>query len=189
MAEHPRPNQENLYTYQPLARLLNKPSVLSLDLSDGFREIAISLPVLLPVGAAGLRLPCPVSEYPECLSTEGFFYSLATLEDVFEVKLCRVVDEITGVVLCYSNGTEASLGWVRLDCLRTLGRADSSGMWLLVLEDQFGFPQVIDISLTLPLSDSQMYFSVQWCGKLEWWFSRRQCQLHYKGRKSLSTRP
>lgn len=188
MAEHPRPGQENLYSYQLLAKLLNKPSILSLDLSDGLREIAFSVPVLQPKSAITPYLSSPESEYPESLTTERFFYSRAALEDVSKVKFCRVADKITGMVLRYSNDAEVSLGWVRLDCLCTLERADSSGMWLLVLEDHYGFPQVIDISLTLPLTDSQKYFSVQWCGQLEWWFSRRQCQLHYRDRKTLSTR-
>ncbi|KAK9443916.1 hypothetical protein VB005_02441 [Metarhizium brunneum] len=192
LAEHPIPGQELRYKYQPIARLQNKATTLCFDLTNGVRAVSVSSPESTdpqePLPPSPPCPPRPVSAYPHTVSPEMFFYSFAMLENVSELKLCRVGDTITGMVLRYSDSTEASLGWVRRETLRSMQKEDdSSGLWLLISISS-GFPRVSDIRLTLPSANEGKYFAMQWCGKLEWWFSRRQCQLRYEGISTLEPR-
>jgi hypothetical protein len=109
------------------------------------------------------------------------------LESVAELKLCRVKNSITGIVVRYLDGAQVSLGWGREGALRSMQKEDDNvGLWLLISTSS-GFPRVTDVSLTLPLAEKGSYFEIQWCGKLEWWFSRRQCQLCYEGNRTQRT--
>lgn len=189
MGEHPVPGQECRYGYQLITRLENRACTLGLDLTDGVQAVLVS--ALVPPNPDKLRHPClprPVSAYPLSVSPEKFFYSHAILENVAELKLCRAGNTITGIVLRYLDGAEESLGWVREGALRSMQKDDNSaGLWLLISASS-GFPRVTNISLTLPLAEKGSYFTVQWHGKLEWWFSRRQCQLFYEGNSTQETR-
>lgn len=185
MGEHSRRGRR--FSYELIARLSNEPSLFYLDMSDGLREVALSVPLSQKAARTEPYLPKPASAYPQCLPTEDFFFSAASLEDVSEIKLCRVSEGISGVVLRYSDDREVSLGWVHPDHLSSPQRVDSLGMWLFVSEPCDGFPVVTDIKLSLPLADSQKYFAIQWRGQLEWWFSLRQCQLYHEGRCTRAT--
>ncbi|EFY88702.1 hypothetical protein MAC_05320 [Metarhizium acridum CQMa 102] len=187
MEAHPR--NSHRFSYELVAKLSNEPSLFYLDLRSGLQEIRCGNepPVQDPIKTKPDLLE-PTSTYPQCLPTEFFYFSTASLEDVSEIKLCKDAQRISGVVLGYSDGREVSLGWVHPDHLSSPMKVDDSlGMWLLVSET--GLPLltdirlVTDIRLTVPMAEAQKYFAVQWRGQLGWWFSVRQCQLHHEGEK------
>ncbi|KAG8416200.1 hypothetical protein J3459_013696 [Metarhizium acridum] len=78
MGEHPRKGRG--FSYKLITRLLNEPSLFYFDLSDGLREVALSVPLSQKAAIPELCLPKPASAYPQCLPTEDFFFSAASLE-------------------------------------------------------------------------------------------------------------
>jgi hypothetical protein len=120
------------------------------------------------------------------MAFELFCYSVANLEGVTHVRPCRRADVVTGMVLVYRNGTRASLGWVSLDRLGEPKAVDNFGMWIAVTKSNLDFPRVTGIFYSRP--EDGKYLHVRWHGKLEWWFSTRQCKLHHNGEHTIETR-
>ncbi|KAM3446846.1 hypothetical protein MY3296_009282 [Beauveria thailandica] len=130
MGEHPRPGTEDTYKYKTLLGLSdNRPVTIYADMSDGLRSIMIPKN-LTNVSRAKPRLTLlqPTSMFPR--SHDSFFYSKAPLEAVSRIRVCRVEERITGMLLGYSNGSWTSLGSVDLDQLDSAMDVDTCGLWI-----------------------------------------------------------
>ncbi|SPQ20852.1 7fe6b43f-d362-4d17-a62d-94c47311d6b1 [Thermothielavioides terrestris] len=122
LGSHPASGGGN-YQYALVCRPAEHgPSRIYFDLSlYGIHSLAVDTP--LPSGAVVLPSPAPpVSPCPELGPYEIFTYTSAALDGVVEVTPCRSdVAEfgpaITGLLLRYADGRQASLGQVRLDRL------------------------------------------------------------------------
>lgn len=116
-----------------------------------------------------------------------FFHSEAMLNDATEVIPCRsaTTNRVSGLLLRYANGSEAALGVVRLDCLSRpvrLSRGDI--MWLeFVKVEHTVFMRSVRFSRP-PHGSTSHWFPVPKHGRLEWWFSARECQITHEGRTS-----
>ncbi|KAM3496927.1 hypothetical protein MY10362_009704 [Beauveria mimosiformis] len=196
MGEHVRPGWEGAYWYIRLSTSSkNEAMSLYADLTAGLRAVAISAALVEPRKARLLAGPSPrtASPYPRSLPFENFCYAKASLEDVCAVATCRRADidgqVIAGIVLCYTDGTEASLGWVAPGRLDSPTPVPDGGIWLRVSLSRTGFPRVTAMAFAVPVDEDDGYLRLQWRGELEWWFSRRQCQLCYNGEVSAETKP
>lgn len=129
-----------------------------------------------------LRLPSPIAD-PPLLPADELLYSEAALSNVEKIILGKNEACITGVVLYYSNGRRASLGWFSSDSLAAAEKVDSCCLWLRVEKKSVKFPQIMSISCRRPAMESK-YFHIKWSGALAWWFSFRQCQLFYDGQQT-----
>ncbi|KAI0433509.1 hypothetical protein F5Y09DRAFT_298597 [Xylaria sp. FL1042] len=138
-------------------------------------------------------IPTPLSLYPESTSLDDYFYTSAALENVIEFTPCeRNVAgrlSIIGLLFRYSDGTQACIGQFRLDCAAIpLVVANSSRMWLS-LDTEDGFPFVKSVGVSQPPRPmSQRCLYVSWVGRLEWWFSHKQCKLYYQSQASIATK-
>lgn len=168
------------------AALSQQPVTLFLGLNDeGYQDVAFSVPPPRAVDGRSLpslpNLPSPASPLPRSIRYEHFFYSCAKLSHVSEVIPCRMDGIVKGILLNYLDGRMASLGQIRLDRLDKAEKVSQYGLWLQVSPSAKGFPQVTDLRVGIPSPDSGNYFHIEWLGHLEWWSSRRQCQLCYNG--------
>ncbi|KAK8148179.1 hypothetical protein G3M48_000219 [Beauveria asiatica] len=130
MGEHPRPGTEDTYKYKTLLGLSdNRPVTIYADMSDGLRSVMIPKN-LTNVSRVKPRLTLlqPTSMFPR--SHDSFFYSKAPLEAVSRIRICRVEERITGMLLGYSNGSWTSLGSVDLDQLESAMDVDTCGLWI-----------------------------------------------------------
>lgn len=156
----------------------------------GIRRLAFESPK--PISQSqSIRIPIPSYPYPEhydCVDC-GYFYSSAAMENVIKIIPCEeeyVVDHrtIVGLLFRYSDGTQACVGRFRLDCAGTpLVVGKSPQMWLSFYEDMRIIVDMGVSSPPWPMSPTCLY--VSWAGKLEWWFSQRQCRLHYGDQSSI----
>lgn len=140
--------------------------------------------------------PFPIlraSEVPSPSAIEDFFYSGHDLTDLVKVTPCKFVDRegYSGMLLHFSAGRRESVGSVRLDCLCPSIDLERSGTSLfLVFERRVDLhPYVAEITTT-PCSTETGYepmLELSCDGRLEWWWSRHQTYVIYKGQQSLST--
>lgn len=168
-------SQDSEYRYTRIASFRNAPTTLHLDTSHGLAALQ-TLP-----SEGDIPNPDPIIAAPSEMPWNELIYSHAALENVERVIVCRGDDVITGLILCYSNGAQASLGWQLHDTLSAPTSVAPEGLWLLVETDTH-LPRVVDISLMRPAVEGKSYFHIRWSGMLVWWFSIRQCQLHFDGR-------
>ncbi len=185
MGEYPPPGTESQYENTLILSASNEPTSFFVDLGKGLR--AVGTGHRATEGKATLSLPSAMSSYPRSMTFERFYYSITSLEDVTEVIPCRIASVIVGAIFCYRNGTRASLGWVTLEHLGTPEVVDTPGLWFRIAKFGPGFPRVTAIHHRRPVAGGQEHLHVQWQGELEWWFSCRQCQLHYNGRQTPTT--
>lgn len=186
LAEHPPPGFESEYSYHLTAAVSQQPVTLFLGFNDeGYQDVAFSLPPPRAVDGRSLpslpNLPSPASPFPRSIRYEHFFYSCAEVRHVSEVIPCRVDGNVKGIILNYLDGRVASLGQIRLDLLDKAETVSQYGLWFQVSPSAKGFPQVTDLRVNIPSPDVGSYFHIEWLGHLEWWSSRRQCQLRYNG--------
>ncbi|KAM3500467.1 hypothetical protein MY11210_009515, partial [Beauveria gryllotalpidicola] len=183
MGEHVRPGWEGTYWYILLSTSSkNKATSLYADFTAGLRAVAISPALVEPrkaqLSAGPSSRSAVLSPYPRSLPFENFCYAKASLEDVCAVATCRRADIdgelIAGMVLCYADGTEASLGWVAPDGLDSPTPVPDGGIWLRVSLSRTGFPRVTAMAFAVPADEDDAYLRLQWRGELEWWFSQRQ---------------
>lgn len=170
------------HKYTRIATFHDKPTTLYLDTSHTLAALQT-----LHSESESLHLSTPIV-YPSRLPWNELLYSQAALENVEQVILCRDESVITGLVFCYSNGSRASLGWLVHDRLSAPKSADPNGLWLLITTNKQQLPQVINVSFTRPTTGENTYFHIRWSGVLVWWFSLRQCQLHFDGRQTQALR-
>lgn len=125
---------------------------------------------------------------------ENFLDAKASLEDVSGVATCRRADidgqVITGIVLRYTDKTEASRDWVAPDGLDSPIAVPDSGIWHYVALSRTGFPIVTSRAFifTALTREDNAYLRLRWRGELEWWFSPRQCQLYYNSKLTAETK-
>lgn len=159
----------------------------------GIHKLAFDSPEPISHGQSPI-IPTPLSPYPESTSLEDYFYTFAALENVVEITPCegKVAGKrsITGLLFRYADGHQACVGQFRLDCAATpLVVGTSPKLWLS-FDKKDGCPFVDGVGVSRPPKpESQECLHVSWDGKLEWWFSYRQCKLYYKGQSSVPTRP
>ncbi|KAL7794340.1 hypothetical protein V8C37DRAFT_415184 [Trichoderma ceciliae] len=162
LGKHPTPG--HTYSDSRVATFRNEPDYMYLYIegSSGVRELALNPAPNAHETSQNLRLPVPKSRYPKLTSVESYFFTSAPLETLGSIKLCSSNGIVTGLLLHYHDGSRASVGQVRLDRLT---------------EERQLSPANLDSDLEVPCH-----------GTLEWWFSRRQCQLAHEWRTSASTR-
>lgn len=138
---------------------------------------------------------CPVLSRPALFSPhtgsdEGFFWSSASLEGVTALRQCRRGNsqgrqEVIGLLFTHADGTVSSVGQVRWDCLgKRSDVAGSDDLWLAFERTASRCPYISDAQLSP--SERPGRFRLSWRGRLEWWYSYRQCQIRYDGRTSIN---
>ncbi|RTE68894.1 hypothetical protein BHE90_016727 [Fusarium euwallaceae] len=183
------------YPWLPLDAPAGRPSSLFLD-SHPAAILALGFDSKLPAhnGRNTITFPKPVSEHPSPRSSEGFFWSQASLKDVAEITPCRGADatkpKITGLLFHYADRTMACVGQVRFDCLDEPLAVKSSERLYLRFEKTEDRPYVAEVlqSTEAPESTTGKWFHVPWTGILEWWHSYRQCQVWHEGSCSMKVK-
>ncbi|KJZ72249.1 hypothetical protein HIM_08391 [Hirsutella minnesotensis 3608] len=127
----------------------------------------------------------PTSKPPYTQYNEPWHYTNCVLENVAEIACC--VDgtvahrPIIGMMVYYDDGHRACIGQYRLDWVLDKSPVDRSMLLRLGLaKTRKNLPYVATITLgnpITPVSKSLSWMDVPWHGKLEWWFSQRQCRL------------
>ena len=123
---------------------------------------------------------------PETYPLKSCFHSEAALENVVQVTVCRSLRggnwHIDGLLFRYSNGDRASVGQFRMDHAGTPLETDNSQN----LHLGFGEggihtrPYVARIELGSPNEIGSLHWlCLPWMGKLKWWFTYNQCQVHH----------
>lgn len=137
------------------------------------------------------ELPMP-SSYPKTkLITIGdYFYTSASLENVTEITPCLgepdINGSIVGLLLRYSNGRQACVGRFRLDRAGKSLKASASGMLFLGFSRTMqNHPYVARVSVSRPRRAELTWLDLPWEGKLEWWFSCKECKVCHEGKMSL----
>ncbi|XP_044717283.1 uncharacterized protein HRG_08791 [Hirsutella rhossiliensis] len=125
------------------------------------------------------------SQPPYTQYNEPWHYTNCMLENVVEIACC--VDgtvshkPVIGMMVHYGDGHRACIGQYRLDWVLDKSPADPSmSLRIGLAKTRKNFPYVARITLgnpAAPASDSLSWMDVPWHGKLEWWFSQRQCRL------------
>lgn len=193
LGKHPTPGQA--YTYSRLAKLRSEPDYLYIDESKGIRELALS-PAPEINDAQILHIPTPLSRYPAITSVESYFYTFVRLENLDSIRLCNFNRTVTGLLLHYHDSSRATLGQVRLDRLGAEQRVPCDATIRFVIlrkPDQCPYvSNVIVFTACIPRNllpaATDLDFEITCHGILEWWYTRRQCQLAHNGRTSASTR-
>ncbi|KAI3340531.1 hypothetical protein F4824DRAFT_453598 [Ustulina deusta] len=138
-------------------------------------------------------VPTPLSPYPESTSLDDYFYTSTMLENVIELIPCKGKvagrPSIIGLLFRYSDSNQACVGQFRLDCTATpLVVGNSSKMWLS-FDTKDGYPFVDSVGVSRPPKPmSRRCLYISWAGRLEWWFSYRQCKVYYQGQTSVATK-
>ncbi|KAI1820331.1 hypothetical protein F4861DRAFT_73742 [Xylaria intraflava] len=129
----------------------------------------------------------PSSPPPYTQYNELWYYTNCRMEDVMEITCCadKVAPHrpIIGMLLRYSNGRRACVGQYRMDwTVDTLTVDPLRPLSIGLGRTKRRFPYVAEVSLKgLGKSglDSISWMDIPWHGRLEWWFSQRQCKLSY----------
>ncbi|KAL7940556.1 hypothetical protein V8C42DRAFT_337215 [Trichoderma barbatum] len=189
LGKYPTPGQT--YTYSHITTFPKEPDYLYIDDSAGIREVAfVPAPIL---HERSLSLPEPKSFCPKHTSVESYFYTFASLENLSFIKICKLNGMIIGLLLHYHNGLRASVGQVRLDQLSKEQQVpDNATIRFVISRTEYQCPYVSSVLVltegTAEGPPTILDLEVACYGTLEWWFSRRQCQLAYEGRTSAPTR-
>ncbi|KAK1457130.1 hypothetical protein CTAM01_17205, partial [Colletotrichum tamarilloi] len=140
------------------------------------------------------RVEWPTSSYPKSRRHAYFAWTSAKLDDVVDIIPCRRCRQgseiISGLLLRYIDGQQACVGQIRLDQLQNPICVDRDcKMWFkFSLTSDGPIVSGIEQLREAPsLSKREIWFRVDWCGGLEWWYSERQCQLSHQGRLSPET--
>lgn len=158
----------------------------------GILRFAVDFPASDSIGS--LPPPPQPSSEPERLGMEDYFYTCATLDDIKSFRPSYShqggIRVITGLLFLDADGHESCVGQVRYDSLGDKQEVDKSEkLWLafIILEEQ---PCVIRVETSNALEGVGDFYwlDVPWKGKLEWWFSHRQCRVYHGDRSSPRTR-
>ncbi|KAI0976397.1 hypothetical protein F4678DRAFT_416920 [Xylaria arbuscula] len=176
-----------------LYRSDGSPSCIFFDFSPhGIHKLAFESPEPISDGQFPV-IPMPLSPYPESDSTVNYFYTFAVLQNTVKITPCesKVAGKrsIIGLLFHYSDGTQACVGQFRPDRAAThLVVGSSPNLWLS-FDTEDGYPFVDGVGVSPPPEPkSQKCLYVSWYGKLEWWFSDRQCKLYYEDQFSVPTK-
>ncbi|KAL6909109.1 hypothetical protein GGI43DRAFT_168195 [Trichoderma evansii] len=193
LGKHPIPG--HTYIHTRITTFQSKADEIYVDDSAGIRELALDpAPPLNDDPINSLTLPVPISQYPKVTSTESYFYTFASLDDLRYLEPCSFNGIITGVLFHYGDGSRAVVGQVRLDRLeekeyippgatirfivnRNIAQCPKVSAVLVLTEDMYEPAPPMNFDLDLEVACR---------GTLEWWYTWRQCQLAYKGDTSAS---
>lgn len=141
-------------------------------------------------------VPSP-SSVPQYDVRETFFYTWAILDSVRTVRPCYMPQDgiriVTAFLFSDANGEESCVDQVRYGCLDSpKGVGNSEKLRLGFSLETWKSPRVIGIEMADSFREvgnpGLHWFEVSWKGKLEWWFSYRQCRVYHEGRASPQTR-
>lgn len=126
--------------------------------------------------------PPPYSQH-----TELWHYTTCRLESVQSVTCCadpRARDSpVVGMLLRYRDGRRACVGQFRVDwAARPFPVDDSRALRIGLGTSAARIPYVAEISQRGEGGAGPgglRWMDVPWQGRLEWWFSQRQCRLDY----------
>ncbi|PNY29905.1 Uncharacterized protein TCAP_00182 [Tolypocladium capitatum] len=129
----------------------------------------------------------PSSPPPYTQYNEPWYYTNCRLEDAVEITCCTDKaashKPIIGMLISYGNGRRACVGQYRMDWATDTFTVNPSRRLRIGLgKTRRNLPYVANVSLrglATPDSDSLSWIDIPWHGKLEWWFSHRQCKLCY----------
>lgn len=193
LGPHPQSFWEEFCNWTLLHESDGAPSRIFFDIApSGIHKLGFESPP--PGGETSLpTLPTPLSSYPESTSLDDYFYTSAPLENIVEITLCDGTilgrRSIIGLLFRYSDGTRTCVGQFRTDRpTMRLAVNKSTKMWLS-FDTEDGYPFVDSVGVCRspkPMSRTCLYIS--WVGRLEWWFSYKQCKVYYQGQESISTK-
>ncbi|KAL8380725.1 hypothetical protein RB595_005146 [Gaeumannomyces hyphopodioides] len=127
----------------------------------------------------------PASPPPYTMSTELWYYTGCRMENVTEITCCvdwrAKYKPIVGMMLYYKNGRRSCLGQYRPDRALSSLRIDTAGLLRIRMRKTTErYPYVAEVRVQGAADlDSSRWIDIPWRGKLEWWFSSRQCTLHH----------
>ncbi len=146
--------------------------------------------------------PTPLSRYPDSKRFyEDYYYTMAALDDITLVTPCRRriggTLVVTGLLIRDAGGHTSCVGQVRLDsldCPLEVSPATSQMLCLGFSPTSMGGHCVTSVIVARP---SEMHVSTtllasSWLdlpfrGRLEWWYSFRQCKIHHEVQESPAT--
>lgn len=98
-----------------------------------------------------------------------------------------------GLLLHHAGGGVSCVGEVRLHALGPRREVDGA-LWLGFGETPLEGPSVLEVATERPGPgpgpggrEGVVWFVLPCSGRLEWWFSFRQCRVYYEGRASPET--
>ncbi|KAI1841716.1 hypothetical protein JX265_013698 [Neoarthrinium moseri] len=124
--------------------------------------------------------PCPGRN-----SMGEYFYSAASLQNVHEIKLCRKTHlshaPITGMLLRYSDGHQACVGECGVQTFgETIDVSSSTKLFLGFMRTERKNPYLSKVELIQSNDEVSLHWlDLSWEGTLEWWFSYKDCKVHY----------
>ncbi|KAI5464359.1 hypothetical protein BGZ63DRAFT_439553 [Mariannaea sp. PMI_226] len=125
-------------------------------------------------------IPIPRSPYPICSQGHDYFYSSAPLIDVAMIYPCRYQLEhtsaIVGLLLCYHDGRERSVGQVRLDSLEHAICVEATTQLVYRLSPDKA--KVLEVRVGEEFEGDE-WIGIPWVGSLEWWHSARDSRLYH----------
>ncbi|KAI1758868.1 hypothetical protein GGR53DRAFT_515636 [Hypoxylon sp. FL1150] len=129
---------------------------------------------------------------PPCrIASFDLFLTSAVLDDVVEIIPCRqklaTHSPIIGLLLHYGNGNRACLGQFRFDCVGTPVVVDQTQKLRLgFARESSRYPYVAKMAFH-PAGQEVGYewIELSWRGRVDWWFSSRNCQVFYDGQASF----
>ncbi|KAI0161801.1 hypothetical protein GGR52DRAFT_561172 [Hypoxylon sp. FL1284] len=182
------------YSWTHLCTLQNVPSQLFFESSNkhpyGISDLGLETRPPTPKKAPVASVPS--FPFPINSSVDRFFYSSASLVDVVGVRPCCLkrgeMSAIIGLILRDSDGFETAVGQVRLDTLQDSVQIDRSEKMTLEFSKNGRVPYATGIHFA-PMdhvvdanSEQSVLLDVPWKGKIEWWFSERQCRVFHNGK-------
>lgn len=192
LGKHPIPG--HTYVHTRIAAFRSEPDYFYVDDSAGILELALNpAPPVIEDPFGSLNLPVPTSQYPKATSAESFFYASASLADVEFLEPCKFDHHITGILLHYRDGSRVVVGQVRLDRLGQKQHVPRDAtIRFVVTRNLAQCPKVKAVLVLLPDMRERLPrmnvgdLEVTCRGRLEWWYTWRQCQLAHEGRTSAS---
>lgn len=129
----------------------------------------------------------PTTPPPYTQSNEPWYYTNCRLEDATEITICAdptlAHKPIIGMLIRYSDDSRSCVGSYRLDWARDRIAVDPSQKLRIGLgKTAIRLPYVAVINVRSPAMGNPDVFSwveMPWSGRLEWWFSTRQCRFFH----------
>lgn len=138
----------------------------------------------------------PSNSYPPSLTlssrppytqyNEPWYYTNCRMDGATTITFCIDTTSpqrpVMGMLVGYGNDRYACLGQYRMDMiLRTINVDQAERLRLGIGKSEQNLPYVACICLgreTIPDGDKGTCVCIPWRGKVEWWFSQRQCRIY-----------
>lgn len=168
-----------------------RPSSFFFDLNPiGTRELVFDAPVA--------QRPRPVfcsprQPYPGSNFSRLFLWSSASLASVVSLRQCfrqhRGRCVTIGLEFCYSDGSAATVGEIRLDRMGDIVAVSSPHLWLGFRSSAGCWPAIYAVEVAQPAACNNLaWVKIPWIGRLVWWYSAEASRVWYESRTSPSTR-